>query len=215
MWPGGSVYAARLPLTHPFQIVAQWAGSARGLTTLRIPFPEQAGSPAGSTSFVAPTQALQAWQADIEQASAATGVPASWIAAEMVHESGGSATAGTLAGAYGLMQLEPGTEGATNADRENPASNLLYGARLLAANAAIFHSWRLASAAYYGGAGAVESVLASAGLSWPLAWTQAQGALNIVPDPQDGNTLTLAQYADSIEATSQSLAATSQTGGAS
>jgi hypothetical protein len=215
VWPGGSVYAARLPLTHPFQIVAQWAGGARGLTTLRIPFPEQAGSPAGSTSFVAQAQVLQEWQADIEQASAATGVPARWIAAEMVHESGGSATAGTLAGAYGLMQLEPGTEGATNADRENPASNLLYGARLLAANAAIFHSWRLASAAYYGGAGLVESALAAAGLSWPLAWAQAQGALNIVPDPQYGNTLTLAQYADSIEATSQSLAGTSQTGGAS
>lgn len=215
VWPGGSVYAARLPLTHPFQIVAQWADGARGLTTLRIPFPEQAGSPAGAAAFVAPTQALQEWQADIERASAATGVPADWIASEMVHESGGSATAGTLAGAYGLMQLEPGTEGATNAARENPAINLLYGARLLAANEAIFHSWRLAAAAYYGGAGLVEKALGAAGLRWPLAWAQAQGALNIVPDPQYGNTLTLAQYADSIEATSQILAGTSQTGGPS
>ncbi len=214
IWPGGSLFAAKLPINHAFTITAQWPSLHRGLITMSIPFPEQSGSTTGATTFTTPTAMLNQWKTEIGAAASATGVSAPWIASEMSHESGGNPTAGSLGGAYGLMQLEPGTMGATDADRENPATNILYGARLLAANYAIFHSWRMASAAYYGGAGAVENALAAAGISMPTTWVQAAGALNVIPDPQYGNTLTLAQYAENIYATNQQLQpATSSKGG--
>ncbi|MHB1957333.1 MAG: transglycosylase SLT domain-containing protein, partial [Sulfobacillus sp.] len=64
------------------------------------------------------------WRSIINQAAKVTGVPAPWIAAEIVVESRGDAQAGTLAGAYGLMQLEPGTLGLSNAERANPTDNI-------------------------------------------------------------------------------------------
>ena len=152
------------------------------------------------TAIGHPNQMIKPWISDIHTASQATGVPADWIAAEMIHESGGQAGAGNLAGAYGLMQLEPGILGATTADRMNPAANVLYGAKLLASNYSLYHSWRLASAAYYGGAGTVNAALARHGLQVPVSWAQAQGALNVIPYAQYGNTLTLAQYAAAIYA---------------
>ena len=164
-------------------------------------------SPLGptNTNIGIPTQTVKPWLTAIQAASKATGVPADWIAAEMIHESRGNPHAGILTRAYGLMQLEPGTMGATTADRINPAANVLYGAKLLAANYSLFHSWWLASAAYYGGAGSVDSVLAHHGLQVPLPWSQAQLALSVVPQAQYGNTLTLAQYADDIYQTALQL----------
>ena len=157
------------------------------------------------TNVAHPNHIVKPWLSAIQAASKATGVPADWIAAEMIHESCGNPNAGTLGGAYGLMQLEPGTMGASNAVRMNPAANVLYGTKLLAANYRLYHSWRLASAAYYGGSGTVNTALAHHGLHAPLPWSHAQSALNVVPQAQYGNTLTLAQYADNIYTTDLQL----------
>ena len=133
------------------------------------------------------------WRATINQAARATGVPAPWIAAEIVVESRGQSHAGNVGGAYGLMQLEPGTMDLTTAERANPTDNIMAGARYLAALHGLFHSWREASAAYYGGAGLEMALLPKV----PMPWTRAQVWLNIVPNP-GANTLTLAQYANAV-----------------
>ena len=119
----------------------------------------------------------------------------------MLVESGGYPDTGTLQGAYGLLQLEPGTEGATTADRENPAVNLRLGAEYLAALHQDTGSWRMASAAYYGGLGTVEQT----GVALPTTWAAAVGRLTVVPDPGAGNTLTLAQYAATVAATARQV----------
>ena len=138
------------------------------------------------------------WRSIINQAAKVSGVPAPWVAAEIVVESRGDAQAGTLAGAYGLMQLEPGTLGMTNAERANPTDNILAGAEYLAQLDALFHSWREASAAYYGGAGLEMALLPRV----PLSWNRAQAWLGVVPNP-GANTLTLAQYANTVAAVAQ------------
>ena len=144
--------------------------------------------PSGSFS-----KAVSPWRSTINRAARLTGVPAPWIAAEVVVESRGRARAGTLTGAYGLMQLEPGTMGLTNAERANPTDNVLAGAEYLAQLHAAFQSWREASAAYYGGAGLVTALLPRV----PIPWRTAQQWLDVVPNP-GANTLTLAQYAKTV-----------------
>ena len=139
------------------------------------------------------TQALAPWRATINRAAQSTGVPAPWIAAEILVESRGDPTAGTLAGAYGLMQLEPGTMGLTDSQRADPASNIQAGAMYLASLYHLFHSWREASAAYYGGPGLVLALLPRV----PMPWAQARPWLQVVPNPAT-NSLTLAQYADEV-----------------
>lgn len=136
---------------------------------------------------------VRPWRTAIHQAATATGVPAAWIAAEIVVESRGRAQAGTVGGAYGLMQLEPETRGLTTAERANPTDNILAGAEYLAALHALFQSWREASAAYYGGAGLEMALLPQV----PMPWASAQAWLNVVPNPS-ANTLTLAQYAKTV-----------------
>ena len=139
------------------------------------------------------TRALAPWRASIDRAAQSTGVPAPWIAAEILVESRGDPTAGSLAGAYGLMQLEPGTMGLTDSQRADPASNIQAGAMYLASLYRLFHSWREASAAYYGGPGLVLALLPQV----PMAWAQARPWLEVVPNP-GANSLTLAQYADEV-----------------
>ncbi len=139
------------------------------------------------------SQDVAPWRSTINRAARRTGVPASWIAAEIVVESRGRAHAGTFAGAYGLMQLEPRTMGLTNGERANPVDNILAGAEYLAQLHATFQSWREASAAYYGGAGLVAALLPRV----PMPWRTAQPWLDVVPNP-GANTLTLAQYANAV-----------------
>ncbi len=139
------------------------------------------------------TRALAPWRASIDRAAQSTGVPAPWIAAEILVESRGDPTAGTLAGAYGLMQLEPGTMGLTDGQRANPTTNIQAGALYLASLYRLLHSWREASAAYYGGPGLVLALLPRV----PMPWAQARAWLQVVPNP-GANSLTLAQYADEV-----------------
>ena len=139
------------------------------------------------------TQDLVPWRASINRAAQSTGVPAPWIAAEILVESRGDPTAGSLGGAYGLMQLEPGTMGLTDSQRANPTTNIQAGAMYLASLYRLFHSWREASAAYYGGPGLVLALLPQ----MTTTWAQARAWLQVVPNP-GANSLTLAQYADEV-----------------
>lgn len=209
VWSGGTVFGAQVPLLGPnalTSITAYWP--THGLSDT-IPWPEQASGPVGTVIHVPPTQAVTTWWHDIMVASHTTGVPADWIAAEMLNESGGVADAGQngLAGAYGLMQLEPRTAqhlpGYYPGARQNSQENLILGAELLSANYAAWHSWRLASAAYYGGLGNMESD----GVYPGITWAQAAPKLATVPDASSGNTLTMEAYANNIEASSQAVAA--------
>lgn len=81
--------------------------------------------------------------------------------------------------------------------------NLLLGAELLAENHAATRSWREVSAAYYGGLGSVQD----SGVTPGMPWSEAAGRLNWVPFPSAGNTLTMAAYANNIEATATEVAA--------
>lgn len=207
VWPGGTVWGAKVPLTGPNRLTlisAEWANGVMDT----IAWPEQASGAPGYVQVVTDRQALNEWWPDIQVASQRTGVPADWIAAEMLVESHGDQYAAVdgLAGAYGLMQLEPQTArslpGWYPGARQNPQENLILGAELLAELHAQFGSWRIASAAYYGGAGSVEA----AGVTPGMAWAEAAPRLNVVPFASAGNTLTMAQYADTIEATSQWVA---------
>lgn len=170
----------------------------------------RAGTPSTvllSSSAVLSTE-VGPWRTTINQAAKETGVPAPWIAAEIVVESRGQAQAGTVGGAYGLMQLEPGTMGLTTVERTNPTDNIIAGAQYLAALHAVFHSWREASAAYYGGAGLEKALLPRV----PMPWTRAQVWLNVVPNP-GANTLTLAQYADVVAKVARHFRGVTQTMG--
>ena len=207
VWPGGLVYGAKIPFQQGVTLTAYWPG-----TTASLSFPSVWSSsganagPAGPMGTLSAAGVWQQWKTLILQASAATGVPAAWIAAEITHESGGNPTAGSPGGAYGLMQLEP-TTGAEYGctDRANPTCNVMAGARYLAALYHQFSSWRGASAGYYGGGGMEANLLKAAKLTPPVPWSQAQGVLGVVPSPQSGNTLTLVQYADAIYATAEQL----------
>ena len=205
-WPGAVVWGAQIPYAHGVTLTAYWPGNT--VATLNFPsaWTASGGAGGGPMGTLSAAGVWARWKTLILQASAATGVPAAWIASEITHESGGNPTAGSPGGAYGLMQLEPATGaayGCTN--RGNAACNVMAGARYLAALHRQFGSWRGASAGYYGGGGTETNALHAAGLTPPVPWSQAQAALGIVPFPQYGNTLTLAQYADAIYATATQL----------
>ncbi|PSR23415.1 MAG: hypothetical protein C7B47_15880 [Sulfobacillus thermosulfidooxidans] len=216
-WPHAEVFGADVIVNaqHPVTITAHWPTFSVSVT-----LPSSTGFTIGGGGGTLPPSyspasvraAVTQWWPDILQASHHTGVPPAWIAGEMLEESGGNPgavanPANPFGGALGLMQLEPQTAqslpGWYPGARENPQVNLTLGAELLADNYRTFHSWRLASAAYYGGAGAVED----AGVSPGMSWSAGQSLLaNVVPDPQAGNSLSLAQYANTVYAYAQAAA---------
>lgn len=211
--PGASLWGAQVPLQGPHrlvQITATW-NTPQGVVSASLPWPPAGAGSVGQVAAIPPGQALAPYWPDILAASRATGVPAAWLAAEMLAESGGQNVCyrGDPTQACGVMQIEPGTAiqlGFTPQDRLDPAKALLMGAEYLAQQYATFGSWELASAAYYGGPASVKQALRAAGLSWPTAWTPAvQQALAIVPFPQAGNSETMTQYADTIAATAARL----------
>ena len=208
VWQGGTVFGAQVALTGPqalTSLTAYWP--TNGLSDT-IQWPEQSSGTVSTVTRIPPTKAVSQWWADILAASQKTGVPADWIAAEMLNESGGHAHAGQngLAGAYGLMQLEPATAkslpGYYPGARQNPQENLILGAELLQENNSQFGSWRIASAAYYGGSGSVQADGVTPGMPWSVAGPK----LATVPFANAGNSLTMEEYADNIESTSQAVA---------
>jgi hypothetical protein len=86
-------------------------------------------------------------------------VPIPLIAATILHESSGDASALSATGAMGLMQLEPSTaRGLGVKNPWNPTQNILGGTHLLALDLQQFHgNVEDALAAYYAGAGAVQA----------------------------------------------------------
>lgn len=101
VWPDGTVWGLRVPLTGPdrlTQIVAYWPGWVDA-----IGWPETSTGAVEQGHAVPLSQAVSHYWADIVAASCKTGVPATWIAAEMMNESGGDSTIGPdgLAGRLG------------------------------------------------------------------------------------------------------------------
>ncbi len=203
VWPGGTVFGWQVHLHQVQSVTAEWPG-----VTDTMPWPPISGQGLGKVRHVPVTKAVAHWWRDIQVASHKTGVPADWIASTMMVESGGQPGAGGngFAGAFGLMQVEPAIArrlpGYTLGARQHPAENLVLGAELLRENYQIFHSWRLASAGYYGGAGAVEG----AGVTPGMSWNQAARRLNVVPAPGAGNVDTLAQYVEIVASTARVVA---------
>lgn len=96
----------------------------------------------------------------IRKYAAAYGVDPHLVAAVIVRESKGNPTAGSSAGARGLMQLMPGTAaemGVTNI--LDPEQNIMGGTKYLAKQLATFKDVKLALAAYNAGPGRVEDCL--------------------------------------------------------
>jgi soluble lytic murein transglycosylase-like protein len=99
------------------------------------------------------------------QASAKTGVPASLLVATAYEESRMDPAARSEAGARGLLQLMPATARELRLDSDDPAVNVLAGARYLQELLARFGSVDLALAAYNAGPTAVERAGAAPSLS--------------------------------------------------
>ncbi|RII40815.1 lytic transglycosylase domain-containing protein [Pseudooceanicola sediminis] len=79
------------------------------------------------------------------------GVPEGLFLRLVQQESGWSATAQSVKGAFGLAQLMPDTARVLNVDASDPYENLDGGARYLALQYREFGSWPLALAAYNAG----------------------------------------------------------------
>lgn len=90
------------------------------------------------------------------QAAADTGLPASLLVATAYEESSMNPAAHSAAGARGLLQLMPGTARELNLEGDDPAVNVLAGARYLRQMLDRFGSTELALAAYNAGPTAVE-----------------------------------------------------------
>jgi soluble lytic murein transglycosylase-like protein len=104
----------------------------------------------------APCPAPKAFRAAFARASALTGVPRSLLVATAYEESRMNPRARSGAGAVGLLQVMPETARALNVDGEDPAANVLAGARYLRQMLDRFGSVELALSAYNAGPTAVE-----------------------------------------------------------
>lgn len=104
----------------------------------------------------APAPARHRFRAEIEAAAQANGLSPEFLEAVALSESGLDPDAVSPAGAIGLMQLMPGTARELGVDPQNPAQNLMGGARYLRAQLDRFGgSIDLALAAYNAGSGQV------------------------------------------------------------
>ena len=98
----------------------------------------------------------KAFRAAFARASALTGVPRSLLVATAYEESQMDPGALSPAGARGLLQLMPSTARALRLDGDDPAANVLAGARYLRLLLDRFGSVELALSAYNAGPAAVE-----------------------------------------------------------
>lgn len=211
VWSGGTVFGAQVPLLGPKALTSLTAYWPTNGVSDTIQWPEQSSGAVSTVTRVPPTTAAKEWWHDIVVASEKTGVPADWIAAEVMNEdASGNPNAGQngLASAYGLIQLQPATArslpGWYPGARQNPQENLILGGEYLAELHAQFGSWRIASAAYYGGPGSVMDDGVTPGMPWSIAGPK----LDTVPFANASNTLTMEEYANNIEASSQVVAKT-------
>ena len=202
VWPGGQVWGGQFDLQNIRSVTAYWPGVHEV-----IPWPPVSNQAVGTVKLVNETQSIGGWWSDIQVASQQTGVPASLIAAIMVHESGGDAGAYNAQGpAYGLMQIlsstAVGLPGYNPSTWTQPQENLILGAELLTENEHQTGGWHAAIAAYYGGLTTMESD----GYTPGMPWSEASGILNVVPASYAGNTQTMTSYADQMVGESQIIA---------
>ncbi len=85
-------------------------------------------------------EAVNRWDSYILRASQQTGVPANVIKAVMEFESGGNPNAVSPSGAQGLMQVMP-FHFSAGQPMQDPWTNILKGAQILAQNRATFETW--------------------------------------------------------------------------
>ena len=129
-----------------------------------------ASAKAGKPAAVVAPRALQAivgaplacpmparFRAAFAAASQDTGLPVEMLIAVATIESRLKPDAHSSAGARGLLQLLPATGSMLNLDIDEPASNILAGARYLRRLLDRFHSTELALAAYNAGPSAVAA----------------------------------------------------------
>lgn len=212
-FPGQAVWSANpvIPAGAKAIVWAQW-NTSTGVVYVSVPLVPNAAQNVNSPIASAPGNpvsvfkksgwpAIKFWMPDIEKVATQLHMPADIIAAEMLIESGGNPKAGSLSAAYGLMQLEPGAgQIAPPVPRTNDYSNILRGAGYINGLHTLYGSWRLAFSAYYAGAGTVDSHITKG-----QTWAQANASLGIVPFPQYGNTMTVANYANSVWAAKKFL----------
>lgn len=101
------------------------------------------------------TDRILRWGPLIDKAARKYNLDPAIIAAVMEQESGGDATAGSHAGAIGLMQLMPRTAKGLGVDPYNPGQNIDGGARYLTIQLKRFGNLEQALAAYNAGPGNV------------------------------------------------------------
>jgi soluble lytic murein transglycosylase-like protein len=109
---------------------------------------------AGTVSATCPVP--RPFRSAFATASAKTGVPLSLLVATAYEESRMNPNARSGAGATGLLQLMPATARELRLDGDDPATNVLAGARYLRQMIDRFGSLDLALAAYNAGPSAVE-----------------------------------------------------------
>jgi soluble lytic murein transglycosylase-like protein len=111
---------------------------------------------ARSSQTAAPCPVPKAFRGAFARASALTAVPRPLLVATAYEESQMDPGARSPVGAQGLLQLMPSTARALRLDRDDPAANVLAGARYLRLLLDRFGSVELALSAYNAGPAAVE-----------------------------------------------------------
>jgi soluble lytic murein transglycosylase-like protein len=133
-------------------LLTLWAESTRVERSNAKPPAHAASAQAVSSACPVP----RAFRAAFANASAKTGVPLSLLVATAYEESHMNPNAHSGAGATGLLQLMPATARDLRLDGDDPAANVLAGARYLRQLIDRFGSLELALAAYNAGPSAVE-----------------------------------------------------------
>lgn len=150
---------------------------------------------AGTTS--AQTDAVLQWLPEIQSASAATGVPAEYIAAVIRVESGGDPNAVSSAGAMGLMQVmsyEFESQGISQDLWFDPATNIMAGSTEIGKFLSATGSIEQALASYFGtgcdSTGTCTDGYISTVLSYAAAYAEAIGSGSTTVDTSGVSTST-------------------------
>ncbi|GCL71807.1 hypothetical protein PN4B1_17120 [Paenibacillus naphthalenovorans] len=105
----------------------------------------------------------QAYRGAFESAAGSTGLPVDLLGAIAKTESNFNPSAKSKAGAYGIMQLMPGTAKELGVDPRDPAQNVMGGARYIKSMIDQFGSVELGLAAYNAGPGNLRKAIRQAG----------------------------------------------------